>query len=65
MERVARDFFAYQPQAGQSAVINLDGKNLRGTIPAGKTKGVHLLAAYPPEEGWVDLVPTGGQQESE
>jgi predicted transposase YbfD/YdcC len=53
LERVIRDFFAHQPQAGHSVVINLDGKTLRGTIPAGKTKGVHLLAAYLPAEGWV------------
>jgi predicted transposase YbfD/YdcC len=31
----------------------LDGKTLRGTIPAGQSHGVHLLAAYLPEEGWV------------
>ncbi len=29
----------------------LDGKTLRGTIPAGKTRGGHLLAAYLPGEG--------------
>ncbi len=33
----------------------LDGKTLRGTIPAGKTRGVHLLAAYLPEQGIVLL----------
>jgi predicted transposase YbfD/YdcC len=53
LERVAREFFGHQPQAGQSVVINLDGKTMRGTIPAGQSKGVHLLAAYLPEEGWV------------
>ena len=53
LERVVREFSASQPQAGKSVVVNLDGKTLRGTIPAGKTKGVHLLAAYLPEEGWV------------
>ena len=53
LEWVVRDFFASQPEAGKSVVLNLDGKTLRGTIPAGKTKGVHLLAAYLPEEGWV------------
>lgn len=53
LERVVRDFFASQPGAGKSVVVNLDGKTLRGTIPAGKTKGVHLLAAFLPEEGWV------------
>jgi predicted transposase YbfD/YdcC len=31
----------------------LDGKTLRGTIPAGMTRGVHLLAAYLPDAGIV------------
>lgn len=52
-ERVVREFFAAQPQAGQSIVIALDGKTLRGTITAGQTHGRHLLAAYLPAEGWV------------
>jgi len=37
---------------GQIALC-LDGKTLRGTIPAGKTRGVHLLAADLPEQGIV------------
>jgi predicted transposase YbfD/YdcC len=52
-EQVVREFFAAQPQAGQSLVIALDGKTLRGTISAGQTHGRHLLAAYLPAEGWV------------
>jgi predicted transposase YbfD/YdcC len=52
-EQVVRDFFASQPHAGQSLVIALDGKTLRGTIAAGQTRGQHLLAAYLPAEGWV------------
>ena len=52
-ERVVRDFFASHPHAGQSVHICLDGKTLRGTIPFGCTRGVHLLAAYLPQEGWV------------
>lgn len=52
-EQVVRDFFASQPHAGQSLVIALDGKTLRGTIVAGQTRGQHLLAAYLPAEGWV------------
>ncbi len=31
----------------------LDGKTVRGTIPAGMTRGVHLLAAYLPDQGIV------------
>jgi predicted transposase YbfD/YdcC len=52
-EQVVREFFAAQPQAGQSIVVALDGKTLRGTITAGSTRGRHLLAAYLPAEGWV------------
>jgi hypothetical protein len=53
LERVVRDFFASQPGVGKSVMVNLDGKTLRGTIPAGKTQGVHLLAGFLPEDGWV------------
>lgn len=53
LERVVREFFAAQPQAGHSVSIAIDGKTLRGTIPAGQTQGRHLLAAYLPAEGWV------------
>jgi len=52
-ERVVSQFFSHQPQAGQSLVITLDGKTLRGTIAAGQTQGLHLLAAYLSGEGWV------------
>jgi len=65
LERVTRDFFASQPKAGKSVVLNLDGKTLRGTIPAGKTRGVHLLAAYLPEEGWVLFQVEVGSWENE
>ena len=52
-ELVVREFFAHQPKAGQSIVIALDGKTLRGTITAAHPRGQHLLAAYLPAEGWV------------
>jgi len=65
LERVTRDFFASQPQAGKGVVLNLDGKTLRGTIPAGETKGIHLLAAYLPEEGWVLFQVEVGSWENE
>lgn len=54
-EQVVAQFFKAQPQAGRSLHIALDGKTLRATIPAGRTHGLHLLAAYLPEEGWVLL----------
>lgn len=52
-EQVIREFFASQPQAGRSVRLTLDGKTLRGTIAAGQTRGLHLLAAFLPGEGWV------------
>jgi predicted transposase YbfD/YdcC len=36
-----------------SIVLTVDGKTLRGTIPAGHTQGVHLVAAYCPDTGLV------------
>jgi hypothetical protein len=36
-----------------TVLVSIDGKTMRGTIPGGQTQGVHLLAAYLPEEGVV------------
>ena len=52
-EQVVGHFFATLPQVGHTVEIALDGKTLRGTIPLGQTRGVHLLAAYLPGEGLV------------
>jgi predicted transposase YbfD/YdcC len=54
-ETIVHEFFTQLPQAGRSIVINLDGKKLRGTIPAGRTQGLYLMAAFLPDEGWVLL----------
>lgn len=64
-EQVVHDFFAAQPQAGESITIAVDGKTLRGTIPAGQTHGVHLLAAYLTGKGWVLLQVEVGRKENE
>jgi predicted transposase YbfD/YdcC len=53
LEQIVRTFFTCLPNAGQSLLIALDGKTLRGTLAAGQTHGVHLLAAYLPGEGLV------------
>lgn len=56
LERVPGQFFARElaavAQPGQRHLC-LDGKTLRGTIPLGASRGVHLLAAYLPREGVV------------
>lgn len=50
---------------GQSMLVAIDGKTLRGTIPKGETKGVHLLAAYLPEEGIVLMQVAVDEKENE
>lgn len=52
LEQVIGDFFT-QTATGHPLTVVLDGKVLRGTIPEGETQGVHLLAAYVPEQGVV------------
>jgi predicted transposase YbfD/YdcC len=56
-ERLTSFFLAQRKSAEVpprgSIVLALDGKTLRGTIPAGHSRGVHLLAAYLPDEGLV------------
>ena len=53
LQTVFRQFLHQEYGGQQSILVTLDGKTMRGTIPKGKTKGVHLLAAYLPEEGIV------------
>lgn len=53
LERVLQNYFDAQAQLSQAVVIAIDGKVLRGTIGVGDNQGLHLLAAYLPEEGLV------------
>lgn len=53
LQQVVSLFLLSAPNAGQSTEINLDGKALRGAIRAGQNQGLHLLAAYLPDEGIV------------
>ncbi len=40
---------------GTNVIVSLDGKTLRGSVDLMRPKGVHLLAAYLPEQGLVLL----------
>lgn len=58
--------YLHQTYGGQQSIlVVIDGKTLRGTIPKGKTQGVHLLAAYLPDEGIVLLQVEVGEKENE
>jgi predicted transposase YbfD/YdcC len=57
LEKVISDHFKDHlsgeiPTRG-SLTLSIDGKTLRGTIPAGATQGVHVMAAYLPQQGIV------------
>jgi predicted transposase YbfD/YdcC len=56
LERQVGAFFAQlhaRPAPPHSLQLAIDGKTLRGTIPAGASHGVHLVAAYLPSVGCV------------
>ena len=58
LEQVLGAFFQHLTQRTEipvrgSMILAVDGKTLRGTIPAGHSHGVHLVAAYLPETGVV------------
>lgn len=53
LQRQISAFLCAQGPRRHSVLIAVDGKTLRGTIPADQTQGVHLLAAYLPAEGIV------------
>lgn len=44
-------FLSSLPEVGNSVHLAMDGKTVRGTIAAGKTTGLHLLAVYIPGSG--------------
>lgn len=65
LQNQVSSFLTSPPEAGRSVIVNLDGKTLRGTIPANQTQGVHLLAAYLRDEGIVPVQVEVGSKENE
>jgi len=65
LQQAVSRFLLSRPQADQAVEINLDGKALRGTIPAGQRHGRHLLAAYLPDAGVVLMQMEVGTKENE
>lgn len=53
LQAVFNRFLLTQYGGQRSVLIAIDGKTMRGTIPSGESSGLHLLAAYLPEEGVV------------
>ena len=53
LERPMAEYLAQLPPHGQDTVIAIDGKTVSGTITSEDPLGLHLLAAYLPDEGIV------------
>lgn len=53
LQRVFNRFLHSEYGGQRSVLVAIDGKTMRGTIPRNASCGVHLLAAYLPEEGVV------------
>ncbi len=53
LDKTIGDYLEQLPREKQDVVISIDGKTVRGTITAEDPFGLHLLAAYFPNEGIV------------
>jgi predicted transposase YbfD/YdcC len=55
LDQAIQQFFRPAPRTtptpGRLVQVCIDGKTLAGTIPLGATQGLHLVAAYLPEQG--------------
>ena len=65
LQQTVSEFLLATANAAPGVEINLDGKALRATIPAGQTQGLHLLAAYLPDAGVVLMQMEVGAKDNE
>lgn len=65
LERLLGEYHQACLNKGAQLVFSLDGKTVKGTIPAGKSRGVHLLSLYVPGQGLVLMQARVDQKENE
>jgi predicted transposase YbfD/YdcC len=53
LEKLVGEYHRSRLQQGEGVVFSMDGKTLKGTIPAGEMRGVHLLSIFVPSQGLV------------
>jgi predicted transposase YbfD/YdcC len=51
LDQLLHDYHQQRLTTEQEIILTMDGKTLRGTIPPGETRGVHLLTVYVPQQG--------------
>ena len=65
MERLVAEYHRKQLEEGAEIVLTIDGKTLKGTIPAGEMRGTHLLSVYVPDRGLVLIEAAVDRKENE
>lgn len=65
LEKCFGEFIQQLATTDSNVILNLDGKTLRGSVDLTRPKGVHLLAAYLPEQGLVLFQMDVGRKENE
>jgi predicted transposase YbfD/YdcC len=65
LERLLSEYHQSCMKTGTELIFSLDGKTVKGTIPAGETRGTHLLSLYVPGQGLVLMEAKVDQKENE
>ena len=65
LERLLSEYHQTCLNTTTELVFSLDGKTVKGTIPAGESRGTHLLSLYVPGQGLVLLEAKVDQKENE
>jgi predicted transposase YbfD/YdcC len=65
LEKLLGEYHRRRLQTEEELVFSMDGKTLKGTIPAGETRGVHLLSIFVPSQGLVLAEVTVDRKENE
>lgn len=65
MDQLLHDYHQQRLKTETEIILTIDGKTLRGTIPPGETRGVHLLTVYVPQQGLALVQAQVDQKENE
>jgi len=65
LEEMVQAYHRQRLKTEKELIVAIDGKTVRGTIPYGANRGVHLLAAYVPKQGLVLAQAQVDQKENE
>lgn len=65
LEHLVAEYHRSQLKEGVEILLTIDGKTLKGTIPAGEMRGTHLLSVYVPDQGLVLIEAAVDRKENE